>query len=36
MEQLHKRLKEDGGLVRIREQMRREKTGSALYDKLAG
>jgi trigger factor len=36
MEQLHKRLKEDGGLARIREQMRREKTGSALYDKLAG
>ncbi len=35
MEQLHKRLKEDGSLERIREQMRREKTGQALYEKLA-
>jgi trigger factor len=35
LEQLHKRLKEEGSLGRIREQMRREKTGSALYDKLA-
>jgi trigger factor len=35
MEQLHKRLKEDGSLERIREQMRREKTGQTLYEKLA-
>jgi trigger factor len=35
IEQLHKRLKEDGSLERIREQMRREKTGQALYEKLA-
>jgi trigger factor len=35
LEQLHKRLKEEGSLGRIREQMLREKTGSALYDKLA-
>ncbi len=35
MEQLHKRLKEDGSLERVREQMRREKTGQALYEKLA-
>jgi trigger factor len=28
------RLTEDGGLVRIREQMRREKTASALYERL--
>jgi trigger factor len=35
LEQLHKRLKDEGSLGRIREQMLREKTGSALYDKLA-
>jgi trigger factor len=35
LESLHKRLKEDGSLDRIREQMRREKTGQALYEKLA-
>ena len=28
-------LSKDGGLDRIREQMRREKTGSVLYEKLA-
>ena len=32
---LRKRLAEDGALDRIREQMRREKTGKALYEKLA-
>jgi len=35
MDQLRKRLKEDGSLARIREQMRREKTGAALYERLA-
>ncbi len=35
LESLHKRLKEDGSLDRIREQMRREKTGQLLYEKLA-
>jgi trigger factor len=35
METLRKRLKDDGSLNRIREQMRREKTGSALFEKLA-
>jgi trigger factor len=28
------RLTEDGGLARIREQLRREKTASALYERL--
>ena len=28
-------LSEDGSLDRIREQMRREKTGTVLFDKLA-
>jgi trigger factor len=32
---LRKRLADDGTLNRIREQMRREKTGSTLFDKLA-
>jgi trigger factor len=36
VESLRKRLTEDGSLGRLREQMRREKTGGALYDKLAG
>ncbi len=31
---LRARLTEDGGLARIREQLRREKTASALYDRL--
>ena len=35
LETLRKRLSEDGSLQRIREQMRREKTGAALYEKLA-
>ena len=35
LETLRKRLKEDGSLDRIREQMRREKTGAVLFDKLA-
>jgi trigger factor len=30
------RLTEDGGLARIREQLRREKTASLLYDRLPG
>ena len=36
LETLRKRLGEDGSLERIREQMRREKTGTVLFDKLAG
>jgi trigger factor len=32
---LRKRLSEDGSLERIREQLRREKTGAALFEKLA-
>jgi trigger factor len=36
MEQLHKRLKDEGSLPRIKEQMLREKTGLALYERLAG
>ena len=35
VEALRKRLSEDGSLDRIREQMRREKTGTVLFDKLA-
>ena len=35
LETLRDRLSKDGGLDRIREQMRREKTGSVLYEKLA-
>jgi trigger factor len=35
LESLQKRLTEDGSLNRIREQLRREKTGAALFDKLA-
>jgi len=35
LEALRKRLTEDGSLNRIREQLRREKTGAALYEKLA-
>jgi trigger factor len=34
LETLRERLSKDGGLDRIREQMRREKTGSVLYEKL--
>jgi trigger factor len=35
LEALRERLSKDGGLNRIREQMRREKMGSVLYEKLA-
>jgi trigger factor len=35
LETLRERLSNDGGLDRIREQMRREKTSSVLYEKLA-
>ena len=35
LESLRKRLTDDGSLNRIREQLRRERTGSALYEKLA-
>src|SRR6202011_5226009 len=35
LEALRERLSKDGGLTRIREQMRREKTGSVLYEKLS-
>jgi trigger factor len=35
LETMRERLSKDGGLDRIREQMRREKTSSVLYDKLA-
>ncbi len=33
---LKERLTQDGGLGRIREQIRREKTASALYERLSG
>lgn len=36
LETLRKRLAEDGSLERIREQMRREKTGTKLFERLAG
>lgn len=36
LEALRKRLAEDGSLDRIREQMRREKTGTELFERLAG
>ena len=35
LETLRKRLTEDGSINRVREQMRREKTGNALFEKLA-
>lgn len=35
LDTLRKRLTDDGGIARIREQIRREKTGSLLYQKLA-
>ena len=35
LEALRERLTDDGGLERIREQMRREKAGSVLYEKLS-
>jgi trigger factor len=33
-ETLRQRLTDDGGLARIREQMKREKTASLLYERL--
>ena len=33
-ETLHQRLTDDGGLARIREQLKREKTASLLYERL--
>jgi trigger factor len=36
LQELQERLAKDGSLDRIREQLRREKTGSALYVRLAG
>ena len=35
LETLRERMKSEGGLNRMREQMRREKTGSVLYEKLS-
>ena len=35
LETLRERMAKDGGLDRMREQMRREKTGAVLYEKLA-
>ncbi len=35
LDTLRKRLEEDGTINRIREQMRREKTGSTLFERLA-
>jgi trigger factor len=35
LETLRERLKQDGGLERLREQLRRERTGMVLYGKLA-
>ena len=34
LDTLKVRLTQDGGMARIREQLRREKTASALYEKL--
>jgi trigger factor len=34
-EALRERLSQDGGLVRLREELRREKTSTVLYEKLA-
>jgi trigger factor len=36
LETVKARLTEDGGLARIREQLRREKTASVLYERLPG
>lgn len=35
LEVLRKRLTENGGIARIREQLRREKVGALLYDRMA-
>jgi trigger factor len=34
LDTLKVRLTQDGGMARLREQLRREKTASALYEKL--
>jgi trigger factor len=34
-ESLRERLSQDGGLNRLRDELRREKTSSVLYEKLA-
>ena len=34
LETLRKRLTENGGLAKIREQLRREKMGALLYERL--
>jgi trigger factor len=34
VEAVHARLKSDGGLDRIREQLQREKTANLLYERL--
>jgi trigger factor len=34
-ETLRERLAKDGGMARLREEMRREKTSNVLYEKLA-
>jgi trigger factor len=34
LDTLKARLTEDGGLARIREQLRREKTASVMYERL--
>ena len=34
-ETLRERLAKDGGLARLREELRREKTSNVLYEKLA-
>ncbi len=36
VEALRARLTEDGGLARIREQLRREKTADVMYERLPG
>jgi trigger factor len=35
LETVRERMKQDGGLERLREQLRRERTGMVLYEKLA-
>jgi trigger factor len=35
LEAMREQMQKDGSIDRIREQMRREKTGTVLYEKLA-
>jgi len=35
LETMREQMQKDGSIDRIREQMRREKTGTVLYEKLA-